>query len=230
MARSAASAPPFSCGEGHTRATIHKDSPPKQWRAWLENFARERGLDFDLEDPPGRPGVPLGQRVPRGESVSRNKALDAEAWAAAQALVRDPAGLISVITKRQAVFRERDLRRILCAHEIPDIEATAIMARALASPEILHLRDAATGTHEELFTTRSVPCPGDADPRGRESDSQPGDGAPKCSKLLCKQLRKSGRIAPCQASRKKPSGTASEPKASPSSRDWQAPANPSRWP
>ncbi len=141
----------FSRGKDHDRATIQKDSPPKRWRAWLENYAREQGLQFDFSDPFAIPGMHWNEG-PHG-ILSRNKALDAEAFAAAQVMVRDPKQLLELVTSRQAVFTRRDLLRILSRHQIPDAEARSIAEKAVADSEILHLRDAGTEVHRELFTT-----------------------------------------------------------------------------
>ncbi|QEX20228.1 hypothetical protein FRZ61_01440 [Hypericibacter adhaerens] len=144
----------FSRGEGHERATIHKDSPPRQWRAFLEQFAAEHGIELEFNVPQAVAGVHWGN-APRRTPSEKQKA-DAEARAAARALLLDPSKLLEVVTTRQAVFTRRDLLRLLRAHEIVGEEADSIFARALADPEILHLRDSATNAHHGLFTTRSV--------------------------------------------------------------------------
>lgn len=144
----------FSRGEGHERATIHKDSPPRQWRAFLEQFAAEHGIELEFNVPQAIAGVHWGN-APRRTPSEKQKA-DAEARAAARALLLDPTRVIEVLTARQAVFTRRDLLRLLRAHEIVGEEADSIIARSLANPEILHLRDPATNAHHGLFTTRSV--------------------------------------------------------------------------
>lgn len=144
----------FSRGEGHERATIHKDSPPRQWRAFLEQFAAEHGIELEFNVPQAIAGVHWGN-APRGTPSEKQKA-DAEARAAARALLLDPTRVIEVVTARQAVFTRRDLLKLLRAHEIVGEEADSIIARALADPEILHLRDPATNVHRGHFTTRSV--------------------------------------------------------------------------
>lgn len=144
----------FSRGEGHDRATLHKDSPPTQWRRFMENFARQHGLEFELDPPQAIGGVHWGHRR-KGENTA-NREADARARAEARALLLDPDGLLAEITRRQAVFTRKDLFRLLYRHEIVGEEAQSIVARALAGPEILHLVPASPGAKNRIYSTRSV--------------------------------------------------------------------------
>lgn len=144
----------FSRGEGHDNPKLHKDSPPTQWRRFMENFARQHGLEFEFDPPQAVGGIHRGHRR-KGENTA-NREADARARAEARALLLDPDRLLAEITRRQAVFTRKDLFRLLYRHEIVGEEAQSIVSQALASPEILHLVPATPGAKNRIYSTRSV--------------------------------------------------------------------------
>jgi Ti-type conjugative transfer relaxase TraA len=129
------------------------------WRAHQERFCREQGYDLRV-DPNGLISEihvgPCRFRRPLSEPVLRLEARRS----ANRAATFDPAQVLAALTRYDATFTERDLKRLLFKQlrngERVKEEIAAVRTAVMASPDLEVLLDPETKKPSGRFTTRQV--------------------------------------------------------------------------
>lgn len=146
--------PVFTRGKGQDWATLHKDDLPGQWRAFQNAYFRKHDIPLSVDPTFLIAGRHLGKA--RFLDSSDIAAENAAAREVACRRIREIPELLAFATRNAATFTRRSLAAILRRHDVPKDEAAAIIAAALADPEIVRLIDSATGKAGMRFTTRTV--------------------------------------------------------------------------
>lgn len=125
------------------------------WRDLQNRYFAEQGLDIRVDVRSAVAQAHIGPIRMRAADAEANARADEVARANAKG-ARDPDQVLATLTRNNATFSERDLKRHLAKHIGDTVERQAVKGRVLGHGEILPLYDRETGEAVARFTTKTV--------------------------------------------------------------------------
>ena len=125
------------------------------WRDHQNRYFREHAIDLEVDPTAAHPAPHIGpvrMRVAGSEIVERAEQVRRTNEAAA----RDPAQVLTALTRHNATFTARDLDRFLAKHLADETEHDAVKQQVLEHRELIALYDRDTGERAGRFTIRAV--------------------------------------------------------------------------
>ncbi|WP_395015108.1 AAA family ATPase [Dongia sp.] len=145
--------PKFSYRAGRS---VHVESQdlPGQWRNFQNRFFRDRGIPLVVDASIEAGGVHWGEARFIPDSVRVEN--DEITRKAARDRILDPKNLLADALRNRATFTRRGLRWLLKANNVFGQEASDLINRVLADPEVIPLFDPETGKPLKVYTTNAV--------------------------------------------------------------------------